>query len=356
MRAIVVTPHKEDSLRLVDTKEPERAASAVLAEVLHVGICGTDREIVDGKYGWAPAGREDLVIGHESLARVLKAPRGAAVRRGDLIVGIVRRPDPVPCACCAIGEWDMCRNGEYTEHGIKQCDGFAAERICVEAAFVIRTDPALGVAGVLTEPASIVAKAWEEVDRVGPRFAAWSPRRVLITGAGPVGLLAALLARQRGFDVHVLDHAVDGPKPGLVRDLGAHFHGPDVDAIDDLAPDIVIECTGANAVVLRAVKALGPNGVLCLAGVSSGGHTINLDVGGIDRSLVLENQLVLGSVNANRRHYQRAVDALSRANRSWLLRIISRRVPMERWREAFEKRPRDVKVVIDFPAAASTHS
>ena len=135
----------------------------------------------------------------------------------------MRRPDPVPCASCAAGEWDMCRNGQYTEHGIKGLHGFGAEYFRVDPGFAVPVDRSLGLAGVLIEPTSVVAKAWEHIDRIAAR-AVWRPSRVLVTGAGPIGLLAALLARQRGFEVHVLDRVTDGPKPALVRDLGATYH------------------------------------------------------------------------------------------------------------------------------------
>ena len=109
-----------------------------------MGICGTDIEICTGAYGWAPPGQERLVLGHESLGRVLEAPAGAPVAAGDLVVGIVRRPDPVPCANCAVGEWDFCRNGQYTERGIKERNGYCSERYRIEPDFVVKIDPALG--------------------------------------------------------------------------------------------------------------------------------------------------------------------------------------------------------------------
>ena len=122
MNAITVEPHNPGSARLEDIPGPDLHYGSVLVEALAVGVCGTDVEIVEGKYGWAPPGRTRLVLGHESLGRVLDpGPRGS-LKEGDLIVGIVRRPDPVPCPNCAVGEWDMCRNGEYTERGIKQID------------------------------------------------------------------------------------------------------------------------------------------------------------------------------------------------------------------------------------------
>jgi len=197
MKALTVIPLQAGSAALSDVDEPPETDGPVLVETLAVGICGTDIEILSGAYGWAPPGHDRLVLGHESLGRVLEAPAGAAVVKGDLVVGIVRRPDPVPCANCAVLEWDFCRNGQYTERGIKEHDGYLSERYRITPDFVVKVDPSLGILGVLLEPTSVVAKAWEEVDRVGGR-AHWDPKTALVTGAGPIGLLAALLGVQRG--------------------------------------------------------------------------------------------------------------------------------------------------------------
>src|SRR5579862_112090 len=347
MRALTVEPGTPNSIRLEDVAAPPQSDGAVLVRALALGICGTDREIDEGKYGSAPPGQKRLILGHESLGRVEQAPSGSNLRPGDLVVGIVRRPDPVPCAACAAGEWDMCRNGQYTERGIKDRNGYGSEQFRVESNFLIKLDPSLEILGVLLEPASIVAKAWEQIGRIGARAPFWQPRVALITGAGPVGLLAALIGVQRGFDVHVLDRAEDGLKPKLVRDLGATYHVGD---LGPLEPDIVIECTGANSIVLDVIQRVAPDGIVCLAGVSAGGHIVDVDVGAINRGLVLKNDTVFGSVNANRRHYRDAADALAKADKSWLARVISRRVPLSRWQEALETRPDDVKVVLDFAA------
>src|SRR5439155_26304293 len=119
-------------------------------------------------------------------------PPATKIETGSLVVGIARRPDPVPCANCAIGEWDMCRNGSYTEPGIKERDGYGSERYRIEPAYAVALDSALEGVGVLVEPTSVVAKAWDHIERIGHR-AAWAPQRVLVTGAGPIGLLATLL-------------------------------------------------------------------------------------------------------------------------------------------------------------------
>jgi threonine dehydrogenase-like Zn-dependent dehydrogenase len=193
----------------------------------------------------------------------------------------------------------------------------------------------------------VVAKAWEQVGRIGQRSAAWDPRVALITGAGPVGLLAALMAKQRGYEVHVYDRNERGLKPDIVRDLGATYHCLDLSGLE---PDIVIECTGAASVVLDVMGCNGPLGIVCLTGVSSGGHKLDFDIGDLNRTMVLENDLVFGTVNANRRHYAAAAEALAKADKTWLERLITRRLPLDRWQEAFERRPDDVKTVIDFTA------
>jgi threonine dehydrogenase-like Zn-dependent dehydrogenase len=314
---------------------------------LALGVCGTDREIISGAYGQAPPGNERLVLGHESYGEVISAPAGGRLVPGDRIVGIVRRPDPVPCPACAVGEWDMCRNGLYTERGIKGLHGFGSERFRIEPSYAIKVDPALGDLAVLLEPASIVAKAWDHIERVGRRFHSWEPRRVLVTGAGPVGLLAALLGKQRGYEVYLLDRAKDGPKPQLVRELGAKYLTGGIDDVSELAPDVVIECTGAGTLIAGLLGRTAPSGVVCLLGI--GDHReVSFDFGQFNRTMVLENDLVFGSVNANRRHYELAAQALADADRAWLERLISRRVPLAHWQEALERRPGDIKVVIDF--------
>ncbi|WP_369193321.1 alcohol dehydrogenase catalytic domain-containing protein [Streptomyces djakartensis] len=252
MRALTVRPGEKESLEVRDVPDPVPRAGELLVQGLAVGVCGTDKEIVQGDYGWAPAERDWLVLGHESLGRVRQAPPGSDFSAGDLVAGVVRRPDPEPCGACAQGEFDMCRNGRYTERGIKNIDGFGAQTWCVEADYAVKLAPHLERVGVLMEPTSVVTKAWEQVERVGAR--SWfEPRRVLVTGAGPIGLLAALLGAQRGLEVHVLDRVTEGTKLDLVRDLGATYHAGDVEqVVTAVCPDVVIEATGANEVVLTS--------------------------------------------------------------------------------------------------------
>lgn len=350
MKAITVEPKKAGSARLDEVEEPAIRDGSVLVEAVAVGVCGTDVEIVEGKYGWAPPGKERLVLGHESLGRVVDPGPASGLKRGDLVVGIVRRPDPVPCPNCAVGEWDMCRNGQYTERGIKEIDGFMSERWRIEPEYAMKVDRSLGLLGVLLEPTTVVTKAWEQVIAVGQR-ALWEPRTVLVTGAGPIGLLAALISKQRGMEVHVLDRAESGLKPELVHTLGGKYHSGEVADVG-FEPDVIIECTGVGQVISESISALGPGGILCLTGVGSGGPSGGgAPMADVAARAVLQNNVVVGTVNANKRHWYKGGEVLARADRAWLERLITRRERPEEFTEALHRTPDDIKVIVQFSKA-----
>ncbi len=348
MRAVTVIPGTAGSARLDDVHEPDAELGSVVVEALAVGVCGTDVEIASGLYGWAPPGRERLILGHESLGRVID-PGGTGLQAGDHVVGIVRRPDPVPCPNCAVGEWDMCSNGRYTERGIKEVDGFMSERWRIEPDYLVKVDKRLGVLGVLLEPTTVVVKAWEHIASIGRR-SYWDPTTVLVVGAGPIGLLAALIGRQYGADVHVLDRVTEGRKPELVEALGAHYHSGPISELG-VAPEVVVECTGVAPLIRGAAEAASPGAIVCLTGVggpivpdASRPTTLMTDA-------VLKNLVLFGSVNANRRHYYVASKVLARADRSWLERLITRRVPADAFEQALQRDPDDIKVVVEFADA-----
>ena len=348
MQAITVEPRKAGTVRLEEVPEPDPRDGSVLVQSVAVGVCGTDVEIAEGHYGWPPPDRSRLVLGHESLGRVVDPGPSSGLETGDLVAGIVRRPDPVPCPSCAVGEWDMCRNGRYTERGIKQIDGFMSERWRIEPQYAMRVDRSLGVLGVLLEPTAVVAKAWEQVAAAGRR-ASWEPRTALVTGAGPVGLLAALLAKQRGLEVHVLDRVESGRKPEIVSTLGATYHTSLTSL--GLEPDVVMECTGAGPVIRDVLQTVGAAGVVCLIGVGGGGSPSTLSMADVGTRIVERNNAIVGSVNANRRHWSLAADALARADRSWLVRLVTRRERPADFLRALERTADDVKVVVQFAEA-----
>jgi threonine dehydrogenase-like Zn-dependent dehydrogenase len=349
MRAITVIPGKQGSVALSEMPEPTVRDGPVLVQTQAVGVCGTDLEIINGDYGTAPPDDDRLVIGHEALGRVADSLPGSGFAPGDFVVGIVRRPDPVPCPACAAGDWDMCLNGGYTERGIAGRHGYASERYRIHPEYLVAVDPDLAELGVLLEPATVVAKAWDHIEKIGRR-STWAPRTVLITGAGPIGLLAALLSVQRGYETYVLDLVTEGRKPAMVRRLGATYvHSGELTQAAAEA-DVIIECTGHVQMLLEAGGERVRHRIICLTGVSAAGAASTIDPGLLNRNMVLHNSVVFGSVNANRQHYEQGARALAAADRTWLAGLITRRVPLSDWAQAYTREPDDIKTVLDFTA------
>jgi threonine dehydrogenase-like Zn-dependent dehydrogenase len=344
VKACTVKPGQLASARVEELESPPLSDGDVLVQGLFVGICGTDVEIAVEGYGQPPPSHDRLVLFHESLGRVLEAPADSGLVAGDLIAGVVRRPDPVPCEPCSKDQWDFCRNGKFTERGIKGRDGYGSQQWRVHPKFAIKLDASLDRLGVLLEPTSVVAKAWDQVDKISTR-SVFTPERVLVTGAGPIGMLAALIGRQRGLNVTVLDRVTDGPKPGMVQDLGATY----VTSLDDLAgpPDIVIEATGMGQLVFDVIGRAAPDAIVCLTGISSGTRKVEVATDAVNKTMVLSNEVVFGSVNAGLANYTQAAEALAKADKEWLARLITRTVPMAEWPTALERQPGDIKVVVD---------
>jgi threonine dehydrogenase-like Zn-dependent dehydrogenase len=192
----------------------------------------------------------------------------------------------------------------------------------------------------------VIVKALEQVLAVGQR-AFWEPKTLLVTGAGPIGLLAAAVARLTGVEVHVLDRVETGLKPDLVRALGATYHSGSVADLP-FEPDVIVECTGVGLVIGESMMKVAAGGVLCLTGVGAGGITSRATVADIAAGVVLKNNTVVGSVNANKRHWYKASERLARLDRKWLSRLITRYEKPENFKQALERKPDDIKVVIEF--------
>jgi threonine dehydrogenase-like Zn-dependent dehydrogenase len=220
-----------------------------------------------------------------------------------------------------------------------------SERWRIESEYVIKVDPTLGMLGVLLEPTTVVAKAWEHILAVGRR-SFWEPKTVLITGAGPIGLLGAL-GKQLGLDVHVLARTESGPKPELVRALGATYHSCSVANLG-FEPDVIMECTSVGQVISELLLKIGASGVVCLTGVGHGGAVPKIPTANVASAAVLKNNVFFGSVNANKRHWFKGAESLARADRSWPGRLITRRERPENFTQALTRNSEDIKVVIQF--------
>ena len=356
MRAVVVTPRKRGSGRLLKVADPQAQPGEVLVRVQEVGLDGTDAEILEGQYGEAPPVDDYLIIGHESLGQVEEIADGAGgLSSGDWVVAIVRRPDPVPCRNCAVGEWDMCLNGQYVERGIKGRHGFLAELYAEAPPFLVRVPEELAKVGVLLEPLSIVEKAVEQIGRIQERLV-WQAERAVVLGAGPIGLLVGTLLRLKGLDVHFYDVTEGGIKREVAEAMGAHYIWAKEGKLGhELAAsigtvDIIVEATGYSPLAFDAMDMIGPNGILCLTGVSGGTRTLRISADHLNLEMVLQNKVVFGTVNANRRHFETGIVHLKEIEGRWpglLARLITRRVPMTGFMEALERSPGAVKSVVE---------
>jgi threonine dehydrogenase-like Zn-dependent dehydrogenase len=259
---------------------------------------------------------------------------------------------------CAHDEWDYCLNGQYTERGIKGRHGFLAEYYTEDPRYLVRVPDGLEAVGMLVEPTTISVKALEQVEVIQRRLT-WQPTRALVTGAGPIGLLAAAVLALRGLEVVVYDRAERGPKVDLARELGARYvAAATVDVGHDLARahgpfDLAIEATGFSPLAFRLLDTVGRNGVAVLTGVSGGTRTATLPVDHLNLEAVLQNKGLVGTVNADRANFEQAVSDLAAIEQrwpDWLHRMITLRVPLERYGEALDRAPDDVKAVVDVGA------
>jgi kynurenine formamidase/threonine dehydrogenase-like Zn-dependent dehydrogenase len=319
MRAVVVVP-QEKSVRLVERSAPPRPrASEVLLRTIEVGICGTDREICSFEYGTPPPGATELVLGHEALAEVVEAgPEATWARPGDLVVPTVRRPCKNPrCVACRQERQDFCMTGEFSERGIVRADGFLCEYSIEEERFLVPVPRVLEGVAVLVEPLTIAAKAADVFTTIHSRFGFDVPRlRGLILGAGPVGLLGAMVFQAQGAETHVFSREPeDGARANLVRALGANYVSAGRTPLDRLSErigkiDVVFEAVGVPEVAFGALATLAANGVLILTGVPAERGAISADLSRWMRDIVLKNQVVFGTVNAGRSDYEDAIRRL----------------------------------------------
>src|SRR5690242_7715492 len=336
MKAIVVKPGEKDSIHMRDMPDPKLRPDDVAVKMIRVGLCGTDAEINHGLYGKPPDGDEFLILGHENLGVVEAVGKKVpGWKPGDLVVATVRRPCGV-CPQCKAGENDMCSSGQYTERGIMRRHGFMAEYYTEQPRFLNGIPKAIHDFAVLLEPMSIVEKGIDEVFVIQRRLKVWKPSLAMVLGAGPVGLLASAVLRARGVATAVVGREADSdPRAHIAKQLGATYVSVAARPLTDLPkdtgyPDIVVEATGSAKVVFDAMELLAPNGVLCLLSVT-GGQTMNPEpIDLINQRLVLGNQVVVGSVNANPRHFKMGVKDFAAIDRTWpgvLSQLLTDRIP-----------------------------
>jgi threonine dehydrogenase-like Zn-dependent dehydrogenase len=367
MRAVAVFP-TEREVRVIDHPEPKlTSATQARMRVLEVGVCGTDREIVSFQYGTPPEGSDYLIIGHESLSEVVEVgSKVSQVKAGDLAIMTVRRPCPHPdCVACREGRQDFCYTGDFTERGIKQNHGYMTEFVVEEERYLNPVPHELRDVAVLVEPLTIAEKSLVQLWMVQRRLPWDCPddpgkapahcRRAVVLGAGPVGILGAMALKVEGFEVSVYSRSPNHEEKNRILDaIGVPYIAAETHSTEEMARivgpiDVVYEATGASGVAFDVLKHLGPNAVFVFTGVPGRKGPIPVDTDEIMRNMVLNNQLVLGSVNAPPQAFESAIRHLGVFAQRWpetLRSVITARFPLERALDALQSQPGGVKNVV----------
>ncbi len=352
MKAVAVTPKKKNSARLVEMDKPKISAvkngNGVLVEVLRVGACGTDREINNAEYGTAPKGEDFLVLGHENFGRVAEVGENVKdLKKGDFVVATVRRPFG-HSIYDTIGQQDFTTDEKYWERGISRIHGYWAEFYAEDAEFLTKIPPKLAEVAVLLEPLSIIEKGLKQAEDIQRRLDIWKPKTAAVLGTGNVGLLTVLALRLRGFEVHGfgLQEPEGYLNAQLCFDIGATYDSTKKLSVTDSVKeygeyDLIFECTGYSPIIFEAMETLNENGVLILASVTGGDRkTDNVPSDKINQEFVLGNRVMVGTVNANREHFEMGVKDIALAEAmypGWLSRMMTHKVEgLENFEKVFD--------------------
>lgn len=354
MKAGAVFPGKH-RVELVTLEEPEiTSPHLVKLRMLEVGVCGTDREVCSFDYGTPPDGSEFLVLGHEALGEVVETGAGVSgFRPGDLVVPMVRRPCLDPgCVACRTGRQDFCYSGGFRERGIKQIHGFMTDFVVDDEQYMHPVPRELREVAVLVEPLTIAEKALIQINAIQQRLPWGLPgspgkpvdfsHRAAVLGAGPVGLLGAMVLVDAGFRTYVYSREpAPNARADVVESIGAAYVSSQDRSVDQFAAlvgniDVVYEATGASQVAFELLKVLGTNAVFAFTGVPRHGEPVSIDTDLLMRHLVLDNQVIFGTVNAGRDAFQAAIRDLGVFYKRWpgaLRALITGRYPIDRFRD-----------------------
>jgi threonine dehydrogenase-like Zn-dependent dehydrogenase len=320
MKAVAVFPGRPNSVHLTDLPMPRvedvPRGRGVLVKVLKVGVDATDREINDALYGNAPPGYDFLVLGHESFGVVAAVgPNVTHVKPGDYVTCTVRRPGT--SIYDQIGRSDITSEETYFERGINLLHGFLTEYYVDDAQFIVKMPVGLKHLHVLAEPMSCAAKAVQQAFEAQKRLQVWEPRTAFVTGAGQIGLLATLILRLRGLTVFTLSRTRKPClKAEIVEGLDAQYVSTSDTSLRELAArvgkaDLIVEATGSSEVAFEAMEVLGHNGVIVWTSITGGQRRVEVPSDHLNLNWVLGNKLLLGSVNANYRHFESGIADLA---------------------------------------------
>jgi threonine dehydrogenase-like Zn-dependent dehydrogenase len=342
VRAAAITPGSPGTLAVAE-KSIDRPAGWAVIDGIACGLCGTDRGLAEGAFGTSPVGSAALIIGHESYGIVLD-PGSTGIAIGTHVVGVVRYPDPVPCAFCRDGRSDLCTNGLFLERGIKGAHGFCASQWVAPKEGLVEVPESLELAAVLVEPTSIVVNACVSALEVSRQRLGRPIQSAVVIGGGTIGVLSMLYLAAQAIDVTLVGtDTATGPAGRLAELCGSRYR-----LAEEPWPDVelVIECSGSEDVAERLLTDPKLPRFAWIVGIAEQQRPITIDASELLRRIVLANRTIAGVVSCKRHDYVVAASFLASVPRPWLDAIITRNVSLEKVADGLIPRPGDVKVVV----------
>lgn len=356
MKALTIKPKEKSNTQIIDLDKPILNEDEILVKVLQAGICRTDVEIYQGLYGETPDDDDYLIMGHESLGVVESIGHKVSdFDIGDYVVRTVRRPCKDGCVNCLNEENDMCLTGNYIETGIKGLHGIMVEFYKDKPDYLVKVPEEHQSVGVLLEPLSFAEKAVSQSLKIQRRMH-WSPKNALVLGSGPIGLLATMILRSKEIETYTAARSKkSNHKSKIVEETGAHYLSTSETSLEeefsDKNLDLIVEATGDARAVYDAINILGTNGILCLTSITGDDQKIDFPLSRVNLDLVLGNKAIVGVVNSNVEDYRKGVGYFADFERRWpdlTESLITKRIPIEKYKVGFEGDRQDIKTVIDF--------
>ncbi len=357
-------------LPMPEVKQPDE----VLVRVKEVGLDGTDFNMLRFGLQDIAEGRDWIALGHEMVG-VVEAVGDAveSLAPGDPVTMTVRRGCG-QCSPCLHNQSDMCMTGLYQERGIHKLEGFLTRYTVEQEQYILKVPPHLVKLAVFAEPLSIAEKGIEQIRIIQSRLPWTCPhpghtflskdwggcKVALVLGTGPLGLLATGLLRLAGVQTFAADIVPgDSPKAHLAEHMGASYidsSGKTPKEIVALCSpdgrlDIVFEASGASATAVELINYMTRSSIFVMTGIPRGDMVTQVDTAELVRQVVRYNQVVVGSVNSNRSHFEMALKDMEEVENRFdgmLTEMITHRFPLEDYEAAFAlSDPKHIKTVIE---------
>ena len=312
---VIRGPHRA---RLEQRTIPSLKPGEVLVRVSHVGVCGTDQEIVEGSLGYYKSGMAQypIVPGHESSGTVVAlGPRVTSVCEGDRVV-VECIQGCGECRECSRDEAIRCR--DRREVGVMGQDGACAEYLITRARYLHKVPDDVTLAeAALAEPLAVVTKG---LRRLGSRPTGDQPRRCAVFGAGTIGHFAARMLKLRGHSVTVIDRQSE--RLSLLDGIVAI--SPEISDLSEF--EWLIEATGSQIVLSRILQQASTGATLLLLGLPYSDQTFNFE------TIVAFDRTVIGSVGSSAADFDEALATLSKLDTAPFLKTW---YPLDQFDKAF---------------------